>query len=70
MDERPAPRIHRRIMAYVALLGLCSMGCGAYLREIQAPNADVLIAVAYVLGAVVLGYLGAQVVPDVFKRRP
>ena len=46
------------------------MGCGAYLREIQAPNADVLIAIAYVLGAVVLGYLGAQVVPDVFRRRP
>lgn len=62
------PRIHRRVMAYIALLALCAMAIGAFVRELQAPNADLLTALAYALAAIVLAYLGAQIAPDVFRR--
>ena len=71
-DEQPVPpvqRLARRRMAYIALMALCGIAVGLFVREIAAPNADVLVAVVYALAAVVLGYLGAQVAPDVFRRR-
>jgi len=70
-DEAPEqpPRLHRRVMAYVALLALCAMALGAFVRELQAPNADLLTALAYALAAIVLAYLGAQIAPDVFRRK-
>jgi hypothetical protein len=70
-DETPeqTPRLHRRVMAYVALLALCAMALGAFVRELHAPNADLLTALAYALAAIVLAYLGAQIAPDVFRRK-
>lgn len=66
----PRQRLARRYMAWLALVALCSMAAGAYLCELGAANADLLVAIAYVLGAVVLGYMGAQIAPDVFRRKP
>ena len=62
-------RPHRRAMAYIALVALCGMSIGAFVHELKEPNADLLMALTYALAAIVLGYLGAQVAPEVFKRR-
>ena len=68
-NEQPA-RPARRAMAYIAVLALCGMAAGAYLHDLSTANADLLVAIAYILGAIVIGYMGAQIAPDIFKRRP
>ncbi len=71
-DEQPVPtvqRLARRRIAYVSTGALCGMAIGGFVAEIAEPNADLLIALAYVFGAVVGMYFGAQVAPDVFRRR-
>lgn len=50
-------------------LGLLVVAAGAYLRPVEPAAADVLIAIAYGLAGVVLGYMGAQIAPQVFQRR-
>lgn len=62
------PRLPRRRLAYAAMAGLLLMALGAFTRTLDPANADLLSAIAYVLGGVVLGYMGAQVMPEVFKR--
>ena len=62
-------RPHRRSMAYAALIGLLIIAGGAFARELWPSNADLLTAITYVLGAVVLGYMGAQIAPEVFKKK-
>lgn len=68
MADVTEPRLPRRRLAYAAMAGLLLMALGAFLRDLPQPNADLLAAVAYVLGGVVLGYFGAQAAPDVFRR--
>ena len=63
------PRPHRRKMAYAATFGILAIAAGSFIRELWPSNADLLTAIIYVLGAVVLGYMGAQIAPEVFKRR-
>lgn len=68
-ESQPAPRVHRRVMAYIAIAALCGMAIGGFVRELSTPNADLLVAVAYALAAIVLAYVGAQIAPDVFRRK-
>ena len=63
------PRPHRRKMAYAAIFGILAISAGAFVRELWPANADLLTAIIYVLGAVVLGYMGAQIAPEVFKKK-
>jgi len=62
------PRLARRRLAYGSLAGLLGIAAGAYMKDLPAPNADLLTAIAYVLGALVLGYMGAQIAPEVFRK--
>ena len=62
------PRLPRRRMAYACMAGLLGMAVGGFAVELAEPNADLLIALAYVFGGVVGWYMGMQVVPDVFRR--
>lgn len=68
MTDQPAPRLARRRIAYGCLAGLLGMAFGAFMKTLDAHNADLLTAIAYVLGGVVLGYMGAQIAPEVFKK--
>lgn len=62
------PRLARRRLAYAAMAGLLLMVAGALAWELSRPNADLLAALAYVLGGVVAWYMGVQIAPEVFKR--
>lgn len=71
MDEQqtpPAPRLARRRIAYVMTGLLCAVSCGAFFRELAEPNADIVMACIYAAAAIVLGYMGVQAAPDVFRR--
>lgn len=50
------------------MAGLLLMVAGALAWELSRPNADLLAALAYVLGGVVAWYMGVQIAPEVFKR--
>lgn len=72
MDEQqspPAPRIARRRIAYVCTGALCGTVAAAFAFPLDEPNADIVIAGVYMFAAVVGGYMGAQIAPEVFKRR-
>lgn len=57
-------------MAYGALGGLLALVIGGLVKDLPVSSVDLLVAVAYVLGGIVLGYMGAQIAPEVFKRKP
>lgn len=66
--EVSEPRYPRRRMAYACTAGLLGMAVGGFVVDLAEPNADLLIALAYVFGGVVGWYMGMQVAPEVFRR--
>ena len=63
------PRLPRRRIAYAATVAIITITAAAYKYPITEPNAGIVTVGLYVLGSAVLGYLGAQIAPDVFQRK-
>lgn len=68
MSEHPNPGMwwkHRRRFAYMSFIVLCAIGAGALLKKLDPPNADVLAGICYMLGLIIMTYIGAATVSDV-----
>lgn len=69
VEETPnPPKMARRAIALLATGALCGMTLGAYFHPLSTENAGLLGTLSYTFAAIVLGYMGAQVAPDVFKK--
>lgn len=66
-----APRLHRRVLAYVAMFNLSMIACrAAFGPEIVSNNLMLLQALVTAFAGLVAWYVGAQVAPDLFPRKP
>lgn len=68
MAEHPNPGTwwkHRRRFAYMSFIVLCLIASGALMQELKAPNADVLAGICYMLGLIIMTYIGAATVSDI-----
>ena len=55
---------NRRRMAWIALWGIIGFGAAALVNDITTPQADIMAAVIYTLGAIIGAYVGFVTLDD------
>ncbi|NIT14187.1 MAG: hypothetical protein GTN99_08115 [Candidatus Dadabacteria bacterium] len=71
MTDHPDPGRrwnNRRRMAWISLMAIIGFGVGAMVNEFTQPQADIISAVIYTLGAIIGAYVGFVTLDDKWQN--